>query len=129
MRRRPPRSTRTATLFPYTTLFRSLLVELGYLDQHGVQCAGFLANGRHLRDHVREQPGLLHRHVDLVTHRNVVADALDRVRIHHVTRGAGYRVQCFHQWHASFEGDRSEEHTSELQSLMRISYAVFSLKK
>src|SRR3546814_1908599 len=82
MIRRPPRSTRTDTLFPYTTLFRSRPVEADVL-------APRLARG---------------------TGRPAV-DA-----------GAGHR------------GDeaavgRSEEHTSELQSLMRISYAVFCLKK
>src|SRR3546814_4691199 len=68
MIRRPPRSTRTDTLFPYTTLFRSIDPELA----------------------------------------------------HHETRHAGPVV---------VSGARSEEHTSELQSLMRISYAVFCLKK
>src|SRR3546814_6887245 len=67
MIRRPPRSTRTDTLFPYTTLFRS---QLPVID--GPDCSG----------------------------------------------PSGYR-----------SGFRSEEHTSELQSLMRISYAVFCLKK
>src|SRR3546814_9291115 len=75
MLRRPPRSTRTDTLFPYTTLFRSP------------------ARRRHLGDQpprlVRRRPGLARAHPQ----------------------------------------PRSEEHTSELQSLMRISYAVFCLKK
>src|SRR3546814_4026878 len=77
MIRRPPRSTRTDTLFPYTTLFRSVTILRGlapvYEKSHGI----------YLRD-----------------------DA--------VTAAAELR---------------SEEHTSELQSLMRISYAVFCLKK
>src|SRR3546814_9482814 len=72
MIRRPPRSTRTDTLFPYTTLFRS---------------AGI--HGLHARDATTERKGL-EKHV---------------------------------------KHPRSEEHTSELQSLMRISYAVFCLKK
>src|SRR3546814_13184581 len=71
MIRRPPRSTRTDTLFPYTTLFRSGL-------------------GRHAVERAVE----------------VIEDAEQLV-----------------------DEDRSEEHTSELQSLMRISYAVFCLKK
>src|SRR3546814_1263370 len=75
MIRRPPRSTRTYTLFPYTTLFRSA--------QGGDAGAGDLGILR--RGHAGD------------------ADAAD--------------------------ADRSEEHTSELQSLMRISYAVFCLKK
>src|SRR3546814_3975896 len=82
MIRRPPRSTRTDTLFPYTTLFRS--------------APGDLAVHRHL-----EEDGAQ----DLAA---VEARALDDPAAHLV---------------------RSEEHTSELQSLMRISYAVFCLKK
>src|SRR3546814_3776413 len=83
MIRRPPRSTRTDTLFPYTTLFRSIAQRDG---------DGLLGIG--LADDVAVEFG----------------DDL--------TRGK----RC----HDSF---RSEEHTSELQSIMRISYAVFCLKK
>src|SRR3546814_6357520 len=88
MIRRPPRSTRTDTLFPYTTLFRSRRryggheragVEKSDEEQVHERAAGDLRQGHLLR---RRQPQ-----------------------------------------------DRSEEHTSELQSLMRISYAVFCLKK
>src|SRR3546814_15343927 len=76
MIRRPPRSTRTDTLFPYTTLFRSIG-----------------------EDAAVEEIALRHRVLDI-----------DR-------------------WRRTDGGRRSEEHTSELQSLMRISYAVFCLKK
>src|SRR3546814_5182318 len=72
MIRRPPRSTRTDTLFPYTTLFRSL-------------------------------PG--------------------------VEKGADHALAGADHARYVYAWDRSEEHTSELQSLMRISYAVFCLKK
>src|SRR3546814_1016297 len=95
MIRRPPRSTRTDTLFPYTTLFRSWLhghhqgppgsAKFGLY--HGRNCAGRRPPPR------RDQ------------------------RDHGGSRGLGNA------------GARSEEHTSELQSLMRISYAVFCLKK
>src|SRR3546814_10365092 len=91
MRRRPPRSTRTDTLVPYTTLFRSLV----------------------LLDHVAFGDGDLElgRLADLDV---VEAQITAGVRIHALdVRGVL----------------RSEEHTSELQSLMRISYAVFCLKK
>src|SRR3546814_8705053 len=86
MIRRPPRSTRTDTLFPYTTLFRSCQ-----------DCAPFSLDelGLHAKL-VADQFGDL----------DVEAIQLTRLGIH-----------------------RSEEHTSELQSLMRISYAVFCLKK
>src|SRR3546814_17841951 len=94
MIRRPPRSTRTDTLFPYTTLFRSLAKALG--SQQGVDHA----------DHFR--PLFVHG-------QGVEVGNLDEaVRAHRVSHGASVR---------------SEEHTSELQSLMRISYAVFCLKK
>src|SRR3546814_7592302 len=89
MIRRPPRSTRTDTLFPYTTLFRSHLRQQGGAADHP------FPEGRA----VRLAPD----------HRQPVA-AGDRDHHRPVRR-------------------RSEEHTSELQSLMRISYAVFCLKK
>src|SRR3546814_10050170 len=88
MIRRPPRSTRTDTLFPYTTLFRSSGIAGAFGLDRGVQ-------GEHvggLGDRFDRLADLLH----LLHHRGEI---------------------------------RSEEHTSELQSLMRISYAVFCLKK
>src|SRR3546814_13136435 len=88
MIRRPPRSTRTDTLFPYTTLFRSV----GWFGP------------------VRPRQG---------------AGRSGRARIrHHLPRRDQGR-----QHPARIYPVRSEEHTSELQSLMRISYAVFCLKK
>src|SRR3546814_9006444 len=96
MIRRPPRSTRTDTLFPYTTLFRS--------DQVGN--AAMLGC-------VRLGPDQAKDHVCLLG-------------------GAGPDLLAIDNKLAVFDvraGLRSEEHTSELQSLMRISYAVFCLKK
>src|SRR3546814_4165244 len=93
MIRRPPRSTRTDTLFPYTTLFRSAA---GVEDAFRVEC--FLDARRQ-----GHQPGL--------------------GRLEHRHPGAHVGAR------ADERGVRSEEHTSELQSLMRISYAVFCLKK
>src|SRR3546814_5286099 len=87
MIRRPPRSTRTDTLFPYTTLFRSPRRRPGqgrWREGRQVARCGPRGGGRD----ARHDPG-----------------------------------------HASDRAGRSEEHTSELQSLMRISYAVFCLKK
>src|SRR3546814_10103285 len=91
MLRRPPRSTRTVTLFPYTTLVRSGLgdgiggegrhADRGDLDRRGIDRRGRFPFGLHLRER------------------------LSRAR------------------------HRSDEHTSELQSLMRTSYAVFCMKK
>src|SRR3546814_10521734 len=96
MIRRPPRSTRTDTLFPYTTLFRS-----------HTQSAGYCLVATALRDG---------RRVVSV----IVGAASDSARIENSLKLLNWSFQNF---------DRSEEHTSELQSLMRISYAVFCLKK
>src|SRR3546814_1007589 len=100
MSRRPPRSTRTDTLFPYTTLFRSLhrdAVDLRDRDRGAsVLCGAGAAPVRQARP--------------LRPRRGGGRSGLD-------SRGGEGRKR------------RSEEHTSELQSLMRISYAVFCLKK
>src|SRR3546814_1526015 len=108
MIRQPPRSTRTDTLFPYTTLFRSGPVE--FLQPQHLALAG--AELEALDVAVKRLPftwWLLHAAV-------VVADLADLQAL--VVRH-----------HRMVAVDRSEEHTSELQSLMRISYAVFCLKK
>src|SRR3546814_6521110 len=87
MIRRPPRSTRTDTLFPYTTLFRS----------------------RVLLDRQRHHRGEPRQHDDYRQNSGEYRTVDKELRDHRPVR--------------------SEEHTSELQSLMRISYAVFCLKK
>src|SRR3546814_7382368 len=98
--RRPPRSTRTDTLFPYTTLVRSKSVTI-----EGIR-AGEAAGSTEARDGGETTiSGVTWN----VTAANVVIDGL------------------FFQ--KTTAGSRSEEHTSELQSLMRISYAVCCLKK
>src|SRR3546814_6836016 len=89
---RPPRSTRTDTLFPYTTLFRSRHVRKG------------AQTGRLARPFSRDSALAAWHHQQHDAEHNRTATEPGR---HH---------------------DRSEEHTSELQSLMRISYAVFCLK-
>src|SRR3546814_10696290 len=106
MIRRPPRSTRTDPLVPYTTLFRSKLVQ-----NHGlaVDVGQFYADDRAARD--RGDARGKRRHIA----GNVVGKLDD-------TAGLDPR-RGFKLVH------RSEEHTSELQSLMRNSYAVFCLKK
>src|SRR3546814_2456209 len=89
---RPPRSTRTDTLFPYTTLFRSSLASLALRCRVcRLTCA--LNSAASARARPSSRPS------DAMPHQNESGT------------------------------DRSEEHTSELQSLMRISYAVFCLKK
>src|SRR3546814_2158599 len=98
MIRRPPRSTRTDTLFPYTTLFRSLSGPVAPPNNS--------AETRHARAVDVE---LLARAIGVGG-----GDEPQHRRRHIVRRG---------------DAARSEEHTSELQSLMRNSYAVFCLKK
>src|SRR3546814_9269470 len=97
MIRRPPRATRTDTRFPYSTLFRSVVVVVAD------ECGGIPADD-------------LDRIFD-VSFRGDVARSRD-------TGGGGLGLAI-----ARGLLERSEEHTSELQSLMRISYAVFSLNK
>src|SRR3546814_3188515 len=107
MIRRPPRSTRTDTLFPYTTLFRSVPWRAYRHPSHTGDRGGLCRRpGSHRRR--GEPPVWIGR--DL-----------------HVGGGGAWRCGFHH--HPSDFADRSEEHTSELQSLMRISYAVFCLKK
>src|SRR3546814_6912392 len=88
MIRRPPRSTRTDTLFPYTTLFRSVLAkdDVYYASSRMIE----LLIGSYNHDFAHSMAG---------------------------------------KWRPSRTRPRSEEHTSELQSLMRTSYAVFCLQK
>src|SRR3546814_10481409 len=98
MIRRPPRSTRTDTLFPYTTLFRSLRRAIQGKNSNSI---------KHFRIHVQVPLGNLPL-------------PCGNFFLPHVSGRAGPDRRS---------AVRSEEHTSELQSLMRISYAVFCLKK
>src|SRR3546814_4357410 len=112
MLRRPPRSTRTDTLFPYTTLFRSLPRYPG-VDR---------------RLDSASQPRRGDR-VGVVARRHEVADApAAAARIHRDHRFRGSAPMVSRPRRRGGRPLRSEEHTSELQSLMRISYAVFCLK-
>src|SRR3546814_4774136 len=100
MIRRPPRSTRTDTLFPYTTLFRSTILGAGSeavvtltdtISEHRADIDALLTDAHVLLDGIERNTGIINTSL---------------------------------AW-----AGRSEEHTSELQSLMRSSYAVFCLKK
>src|SRR3546814_5301120 len=109
MIRRPPRSTRTDTLFPYTTLFRSALFEI----LAGMRTARFFA--------VFCSDGRCFSHFQQI----LQLQRFDTGGIEGLAL-----VRDLHTGDALAEiSKRSEEHTSELQSLMRISYAVFCLKK
>src|SRR3546814_1132201 len=125
MIRRPPRSTRTDTRFPYTTLFRSpkcaptgsirFLAALGRLPARrqrlGATAVAVLADQPEV-DLALLQAGLEHHDAGAVAQAVLAAGAFAGERL-------ADRVEVV----------RSEEHTSELQSPMRISYAVFCLKK
>src|SRR3546814_3149454 len=123
MCRRPPRSTRTDTLFPYATLFRSLDLS-GIAKGFGVDLAAEWLLGQGVRHFLIEVGGELRGEgiqpdgqpwwVDVEMPPGCAAPA--------------WRV-ALHDLSVATSGHRSEEHTSELQSLMRISYAVFCLKK
>src|SRR3546814_9460708 len=120
MIRRPPRTTRTDTLFPYTTLFRSFEMD----------------EGRHREEYLQwwESWRERYRHAEGIEQWHAVA--FPPVPFYHT------QYQCFDKYPKGkaymvgywaeakiLGGVRSEEHTSELQSLMRTSYAVFCLKK
>src|SRR3546814_2240483 len=118
MIRRPPRSTRTDTLFPYTTLFRSV---------PGIDWIVFEAPDRTLP--VVDAVAVDLR-IDLpdAWDQRVADLALTDVPVYHskhLMESLTGRVELEHLSETSYGTLRSEEHTSELQSLMRISYAVF----
>src|SRR3546814_7411016 len=112
MIRRPPRSTRTDTLFPYTTLVRSILISERVVEED-----------RFTTIHIEEMTcvaretklGSEEITADIPNVNEAALRKLDESGIVYIG--------------AEVKAGRSEEHTSELQSLMRISYAVFCLKK
>src|SRR3546814_5018260 len=110
MIRRPPRSTRTDTLFPYTTLFRS--------------------NQEHRKSNkINSQVSIIYRlkqNPDKPISANylVILEEVDKLLSSKPVQFDIFSLRDYRNYI-----DRSEEHTSELQSLMRISYAVFCLKK
>src|SRR3546814_2843872 len=118
MIRRPPTSTRTDTLFPYTTLFRSVLLRK--------DCNGYL-HRRIIDSRIKLRVAfIIHNRIAVIVNKQAddcllqVTESLIVADLTDVGKSSSRRVKD----HA-----RSEEHTSELQSLMRISYAVFCLKK
>src|SRR3546814_9722329 len=122
MIRRPPRSTRTDTRFPYTTLFRS--------PRHGAcYTIGIPILTRAPDDPLLPPPcpGLFlhHRSAGHCCRASQLARRLATAR----RQGAALVRAGIRTATNRTNGHRSEEHTSELQSLMRISYAVFCLKK
>src|SRR3546814_1846663 len=105
MIQRPPRSTRTDTLFPYTTLFRSIR-----------RCFDLIAQYRGQQYTLATLPK-----DDAATYEMITR--ADTIGVFQIESRAQMAML------PRLKPERSEEHTSELQSLMRISYAVFCLKK
>src|SRR3546814_1643865 len=113
MIRLPPRSTRTDTLFPYTTLFRSgdtFDLKLNFPKSYHV-------------------PDLAGADVVFTTTLKKVHELQLPELNDEFAKKADNRLKTLKELKDDIRGERSEEHTSELQSLMRISYAVFCLKK
>src|SRR3546814_3420357 len=141
MIRRPPRSTRPDTLFPYTTLFRSGAIPAPVTPRRFIVVGriAFGDQGRelllHLFELALENLDLLRRGVEDLAARRAIGNEFARIfgRVHQrrARRDANHHRALGHVLgHHGIGADaRSEEHTSELQSLMRISYAVFCLKK
>src|SRR3546814_3307840 len=105
MIRRPPRATRTDTLFPYTTLFRAIISD--------TKVAKISVVGVGMKSHAGIAAGMFKSLADRGI--NILAISTSEIKVSVLID--------------EDETERSEEHTSELQSLMRISYAVFCLKK
>src|SRR3546814_5737461 len=129
MIRRPPRSTRTDTLFPYTTLFRSRRRRARAPHPAAVRLAAAAVlqpqagagSPAHPAAPRRRHPGVRSaRPADAGQRRQGPPEGAAAARVVAVVRGPGLGLPR--------AARRSEEHTSELQSLMRISYAVFCLK-
>src|SRR3546814_10593358 len=119
MIRRPPRSTRTDTLFPYTTLFRSRYL---HLDAPGHKELT-LCSGNERQSTIRHPVKLSMFAICLRISR------ISSVRFTEPLFASRKSVTRRSKKSSPPGGKRSEEHTSELQSLMRISYAVFCSKK
>src|SRR3546814_10651747 len=118
MIRRPPRSTRTDTPFPYTTLFRSAVRGAAIFDDPQPARRNLVVNAVIQQDHaignIFLQPAAREGAIAALSS----DDSRQSAFFQPIEQAADFRAQ-----------DRSEEHTSELQSLMRTSYAVFCLKK
>src|SRR3546814_10247759 len=142
MIRRPPRSTRTDTLFPYTTLFRSQVQAVLPVREYSEDLFVFFAtrNGTVKKTPLTEYAYRLQR--GKIAINLAEGDALVNAELSDgdrdimlfasngkAVRFAGSTVRPMGRTATGVRGMRSEEHTSELQSLLRISYAVFCLTK
>src|SRR3546814_1794881 len=131
MIRRPPRATRTDTLFPYTTLFRALFARVR-AGRHGRRTRSLRAKPMHS---LSSRLLLLTAAFVMLAEVAVFAPSVARFRVNWFEdklRAAHLAILALDATPDRMVSEmlrRSEEHTSELQSLMRISYAVFCLKK
>src|SRR3546814_4674804 len=145
MSRRPPRYTRTDTLFPYTTLVRSIALPearenandlcIPLRAQNGVDGIKIAIRSRNrlvVRDHLSLN---VRRHIatSVLQQRDEIIGSMADQRILKIQQPKPMRTGMIRNEHDVFgviiPKDRSEEHTSEIQSLMRISYADFRLIK
>src|SRR3546814_10456275 len=129
MIRRPPRSTRTDTLFPYTTLFRSQSADVQVVQDREQPLAQVGARRPAMRLRQGDRQALLHEIVRLVgvAHQGAgIASQPDHMQMQCFPKLTVVHPRCLVPFYRSERQTirrRSEEHTSELQSLMRISYA------
>src|SRR3546814_5910802 len=134
MIRRPPRSTRTDTLSPYTTLFRSMktvaqgyyhaslaVVNMGDIYTMGPEEAAWAVN-----ELIKPKAVIASHANEAATKDGEIQQGTRTARFKHLVQGIPVHIPLSGKTMAF---DRSEEHTSELQSLLRISYAVLCLKK
>src|SRR3546814_6426227 len=129
MIRRPPRSTRPDTLFPYTTLFRSPATPGLHAGRPAAQARPAAAGPGRQRHAARTAAG--GQREESARHIGRTETAADPRAAHRHAGRAEYGQGLWREVrrHLSPAGERSEEHTSALQSLMRRSYAVFRVKK
>src|SRR3546814_10076911 len=135
MDRRPPRSTRTDPLFPYTTLFRSVLLEghrrverMGLAYDHGARCRRaeaelFHISGLHRPASRGSAAAAQQKNDGHATHSDALAPPASKHAFSLPTAKRPCRLAMYVA--NAHDANRSEEHTSELQSLMRTSYDVF----
>src|SRR3546814_10333383 len=128
MIRRPPRSTRTDTLFPYTTLFRSTQASTRHFVRTSEnRCTTSLQARFRPRAFGSRRPSQGTRGGSRPCKERGLGAA--ETPQYFVLTNHPSTICCVRRFRWRPPPDRSEEHTSELQSLMRISYAVFCLKK
>src|SRR3546814_4441217 len=136
MLRRPPSSTRTDTLFPYTTLFRSVRAGFSnadrvYVDTHRLNAVKARRRDRDATvaraEIIEHIAGFYVCHAEHRFDDRLGRGHIDDVR-HPLGQRRGYILRGRRLAQSWRHDQRSEEHTSELQSLMRNSYAVFCLK-